>query len=198
MAKDIKKQKDKMNPVLWFFFAIVIPVVVAVTLTIIIFTVAGVDVMGWAKKTGNSIPVLSSVITTDEETNEQRAKEKFKNTIANKDEKISKLNQKVSNLESSIDELKQEIVKLENFKSNEGESDSSNAGEEDTENNSIKRVSSSFKEMDSEQAALIFENMEQALAVAILKKLPNDVRGNIFEEMEPALAAELTQLSVTD
>ncbi|MBP1949126.1 MotE family protein [Virgibacillus litoralis] len=197
--KDNKKQQNKTNPILWFFFAIIIPFIVAVTLTIIIFTVAGVDVIGWAKSTGNSIPVVSSMITTDKEKNEQREEQKTKNIIATKDEKISQLNQKVSNLESTVGQLEQEIIKLENSNSNENKSQSETSDDEaESGKDSIKAISSSFKEMDSEQAALIIESMEQDLAVGILKKLPNDVRGRIFEEMEPDLAAELTQLFVTN
>lgn len=199
MAKDNKKQQNKTNPILWFFFAIVIPFIVAITLTVIIFTVAGVDVVGWAKSTGNSIPVVSSMITTDKEKNEQREEQKRENIIASKDEKISQLNQKVSNLESTVGQLEQEIVKLENSNSNEkkSEPETSEAASE-SGNDSIKAISSSFNEMDSEQAALIIENMEQDLAVGILKQIPNDVRGGIFEKMEPDLAAELTQLFVTN
>ncbi|MGP4106985.1 MotE family protein [Virgibacillus sp. L01] len=198
MAKDNKKQQNKTNPILWFFFAIVIPFIVAITLTVIIFTVAGVDVVGWAKSTGNSIPVISSVITTDKEKNEQREEKKTKDIIASKDEKIAQLNQKVSNLESTVGQLEQEIVKLENRNANEEKIKSETADEAESGNESIKAISSSFNEMDSAQAALIIENMEQDLAVGILKQIPNDVRGGIFEEMEPDLAAELTQLFVTN
>lgn len=201
MAKDNKKQQNKTNPILWFFFAIVIPFIVAITLTVIIFTVAGVDVVGWAKSTGNSIPVVSSMITTDKDKNEQREEQKTKDIIASKDEKISQLNQKVSNLESTVGQLEQEIVKLENSNSDEkkSESETSDAeAESESGNDSIKAISSSFNEMDSEQAALIIENMEQDLAVGILKQIPNDIRGGIFEKMEPDLAAELTQLFVTN
>ncbi|MFB4167495.1 MotE family protein [Virgibacillus sp. JSM 102003] len=199
MAKDNIKQQNKTNPFLWFFFAIVIPLIVAVTLAVIIFTVAGVDVVGWAKTTGNSIPVVSTMITTDKEKNEQREDQKTKDIIASKDEKIEQLNQKVSNLESTIGQLEQEIVKLENSNSNEKSSESETSDDEaESGNKSIKAISSSFNEMDSEQAALIIENMEQDLAVGILKQIPNDVRGGIFENMDPDLAAELTQLFVTN
>lgn len=200
MAKKIKEKPNKTNPVLWFFFAIVIPFIVAITITVIIFTVAGVDVIGWAKNTGNNIPVVSSVITTDKEKNSQRAEEKMKDTIASKDEEISQLNREVSSLESTVDKLEQENVKLENSNSNENDSKSDTSDKAGTEagNDSIKTISSSFKDMDSEQAALITENMEQDLAVGILKQVPNDVRGEIFEQMDPGLAAELAQLFVTN
>src|SRR5699024_8859130 len=161
-------------------FAIIIPLIVAVTLTVIIFSVAGVDVVRWAKETGNEIPVLSDMITTDKEKSEQRSEEKFNNTIAEKDEEISQLNRKVANMESTIDELEQQVVKLEKNSSNTSESTASGGNEEVPENKSIQSISSSFKDMDNEQAALIIQNMEKELSVSILKNLPNDSRGSIL------------------
>lgn len=197
MAKNFKKQKEKTNPVLWFLFAIVIPLIVAVTLAVIIFTVAGVDVMAWAKKTGNNIPVLTEVITTEKEQGEQRLEEKLNDTIAAKDEEISQLNRKVTNLESTIDEQEQEIVKFEKNTSNASESAASSEERTETvENKSVKSIASSFQDMDNEQAAKIIQNLKQGLSVTILKKLPNDTRGSILEAMEPDKAAELTQLFV--
>ncbi|MFD1037985.1 MotE family protein [Virgibacillus byunsanensis] len=193
MVNQTKPEKNKMNPLLWFFFAIVIPIIVVITLTIIIFSVAGVNVVDWAKNTGNNIPVISSWITTDEEEETIRIEEKMESTIANKDNEIEQLNQEVRALEAATEQLEQEIIKLENNQSSE-ETDNN----DDTElvDSPVTTVSKSFKDMDSEQAALIFQSLEKELAVSILKELSNDVRGEIFEEMDPELAAELTQLFV--
>ncbi|HLS07992.1 MotE family protein [Lentibacillus sp.] len=193
MAVTNQKEKKKMNPFLWFLFAIVIPVIMAITLILIILTVAGVDVLGWAKETGNSIPVVSNVIETDKEKDEQRSEEKLKDTIASKDEEIAALNQQISNLESTIDGMEQEIARLENNEAAADDTASENGKEGTSRTDSIQTISSSFTEMDNEQAAQILQNMEQDLTISILENLPNDVRGEIFEAMEPELAAELTQ-----
>ncbi|WP_099158099.1 MotE family protein [Virgibacillus ndiopensis] len=198
MVKQNKQKREKSNPILWFIFAIVIPIIVAITLTVIIFSVAGVNVMDWVKKTGNDIPVISSIVTTDEEKDIERSEAKMQETLKNKDAKINKLTQNVDDLESTIDQLEQKIAKLENSNTEQSTSEetSSEAGDDNSNTNPVKTIASSYKEMDSEQAANIIANLEDNLAISILKELPNDVRGTIFDEMDPEKAAQLTQLFV--
>lgn len=114
MAKQREfNEKEKMNPFLWFLFAIVIPVIIAITLTVIVFAVAGVDVVNWAKNTGEKIPVLSSVITTEEEARELESKENHQAKLDKKDAEIEQLNSEKQTLERNIEQLEQKIAKLE-------------------------------------------------------------------------------------
>ncbi|QKY69034.1 MotE family protein [Lentibacillus sp. CBA3610] len=195
MAAKPKNEKKKMNPLLWFLFAIVIPGVIALTLAIIILTVAGVDVVGWAKEKGNDVPVLASVITTDEEKDKQRTEDQMQEMITSKDEEIAALNQQVTDLESAVDEMEREIIRLEN---EEAPDEEKTENEQTPENESLAAISSSFSDMDNEQAAQILQNMDQDLAVSILEDVPNDARGEILEEMEPDYAAALTQMFVNE
>lgn len=197
MAAKPKNEKKKINPIIWFLFAVVIPGAVTLTLVVIILAVAGVDVVGWAKEKGSDIPVLSNVITTDEDKNEQRAEERMQESITSKDEEIAALNQQVTDLESTVDEMEREIITFEN------EEDSDNAEEESEDdgtpvNESIAAIASSFSDMDHERAAQILQSMEQDLAVSILEDLSNDARGEIFEAMEADYAATLTQMFVNE
>lgn len=200
MAKNPKDQtKTKSNPILWFLFAIVVPLIVAITIISIIFTVAGFNVMGWAKDTGSNIPVISSVVKTDKEKSEQRTEETYKATIAKKDEKIDKLETDVTNLESTVDQLKQDIAKFESTEktnaNSEGESDEAPPKKE--KNSQLKSMTASFEEMDPLQTALILQDLEEETVIAILKGLPEDVRAGIFEEMEPEKAAQYTKAYLT-
>ncbi|MFD1360340.1 MotE family protein [Lentibacillus salinarum] len=190
MAQKTEHEKKKINPLLWFLFAIVIPAIVAITLVVIILMITGVDVVGWAKEKGNDIPVLAEVVTNDEEKNSQRTEDKWRETIAGKDEEIASLNQEVSALESTNKQMEQEIAKLEN-EQDSVEEDGDN--DEASEQESIADIASSFSDMDNEQAAQILQNVEESLAVSILADLPSDARGDIFEAMEPDAAAGLTQ-----
>ncbi|WP_188454387.1 MotE family protein [Virgibacillus oceani] len=198
MVKQNKQKKEKANPILWFFFAIVIPIVVAITLTVIIFSVAGVNVMDWVKKTGNNIPVISSVVTTDEEKDAKRSEANMQEAIDNKDAKIEQLTQNVTDLEATIDRLEQDIAKLENNSdptiSEESSNEKTVTG--DAAANPVKTIASSYKEMDSEQAAKIIEELNEEMAISILNELPNDTRGSIFDEMDPKKAAQLTQMFI--
>lgn len=193
MGKQNKNKKNKMNPILWFFFAIVIPLIVAATLAVIILTVAGVNVVDWAKNTGSNIPVLSSVITTDEEKEARETEEKTRSTIEKQNEEKEQLTLEIDSLQVTIDDLEQKIIKLENKNNSEA---NTLVEENEPGDDPLKKASASFKKMDKKQAALIFQNLEKEIAISILQELSNDVRGSIFEEMDPKLAAELTQLLI--
>ncbi|ASN05724.1 MotE family protein [Virgibacillus necropolis] len=201
MAKKSEKQiKTKSNPVLWFLFAIVVPLIVAITIVIIIFTVAGFNVMDWAKNTANDIPVISSVIATDKEKDEQRTEQLVKDKISDKDEKIDALQANVTNLEETVDQLKQEIVKLENKNNVKTESNDEKAQATSVEaekDSQLKSITASFEQMDPKQTALILQDLEEDMVIAILKEIPEDVRAGIFEETEPEIAAQYTKAYLT-
>ncbi|MFZ3576608.1 MotE family protein [Virgibacillus sp. DJP39] len=188
------KIKTKSNPILWFLFAIIVPLVVAVTIIGIIFSVAGFNVIDWVKTTGNSIPVVSSVIDTEEEKTQQRTKDDYKDKINKKDEKINELKKEVGTLEGTVERLEQEIIKLESADSpkliDETAEESSNENEK---NSQLKSLIASFEKIDPEKTALILKDLEEGIVIAILKGLPEDIRAAIFEEMEPEQAAQYTK-----
>ncbi|MEN2766447.1 MotE family protein [Ornithinibacillus xuwenensis] len=190
MAKEkVLEEKEKMNPFLWFLFAIVIPIIIAITLTVIVFAVAGVNVVDWAKNTGNNIPVLSSIITTDEEARETQKEEDIQGRLDAKDAEIEQLTADNTNLESTIEQLEQEIVKLErDLNASSNVEDTTDETQE-----TVKQISSSFSEMKSEQAALILQELEDDVAIAILSEMSNEDRGLIMESMTPDRAATLTE-----
>jgi flagellar protein FlbB len=181
------EEKEKMNPILWFLFAIVIPVIIAITLTAIVLAVAGVDVVGWAKNTGNNIPILSSMITTDEEARELEKKESIQAKLDKKDDEITKLSEEKLSLESTVERLEQKITKLER------DLDVAKQQPEDESNKTVKQISSSFKEMKSEQAALILEQLDTGAAFIILSEMSNEDRGLIMEHMKPESAANIAK-----
>lgn len=196
MAKKPKNQnKTKSNPILWFLFVIVVPLIVALTIITVIFTVAGFNVIDWAKNTGNNIPVLSSVISTDEEDNKQQTEQTFKDKLTKKDKKIDELKKNVTNLEETVEQLEQEIAKQENaeptteMKEEETEKDSV----EEKKNSQLLSMTASFEQMDPEQSALILQGLEESMVIEILKGLPEDVRAGILESMEPEKAAQYTK-----
>jgi flagellar protein FlbB len=189
MAKEkLIDEKEKMNPFLWFLFAIVIPVIIAIVLTITVFAVAGVDVVDWAKKTGNNIPVLSSIITTDEEARELQKEQNVQERIDAKDAEIEQLSQDKLNLEGTIESLEQKITKLERDLEV-----AKQAPEEIEPDKTIKQISSSFTKMKSEQAALILEQLDTDAAFIILSEMSNDDRGLVMENMDPEKAADITK-----
>ncbi|WP_249869783.1 MotE family protein [Oceanobacillus saliphilus] len=197
MKENTKDQSKKMNPILWFLFAIVIPLIIVVILAVIIMGVAGFNVMDWAKDKGNTIPIISDMVTTDDEKAAERDEQQVKAALDSKDNEIIELNRNISDLEATIQLLEQEILKLENSQQT-AEDVEDTSTEENSEDERIDIVIRSYEEMKSKQAALILQNMENDTAVLILQGVSNEVRGDILEAMAPENAAEFTQLLLTE
>ncbi|CDO02232.1 hypothetical protein BN988_00689 [Oceanobacillus picturae] len=195
MEKDLKIEKKKMNPFLWFLFAIVIPLLIAVVIAVIAFSMAGVNVMEWVKEKGSNIPVVSSLIESPEGESVEQTPDHASEQLAAKNEQIEQLNQQVQDMETTIDRLEEEAVILEN-RNKQNEATAEVEADSESENSSISTIASSFKDMDSEQAALIMQDLDNQTAVSILEEVSNKVRGAILAEMEPAKAAELTKIFI--
>lgn len=188
MAKVKEENKKKTNPILWILFAIVIPLMVVSVIAVFVLSLVGVDVTGWMKEKGSNIPVVSSLVTTDEEKDLQRQLEQANETIESQAEEIEALNQEIEHLEGIIEDLELDMERIEN----RNESEESLLEDSDlTDEEEMKRVASSFRKMDPEDAAQIIQNLDQTNAIAILSNLSGDVRGDILAEMEPRQAAEI-------
>jgi len=185
-------KRKKMNPFLWFIFAIIIPAAIVISLLLIILNVAGVDVSGWAKDRASSVPVLSSFIPENDELTIEENTEEKQEIIEEKDADIERLQGEIRDLESTIDRLNQDILRLEN----RNEPTNGQENEEEQASDTISSVSGSFKDMDQEQAALILQNLDEGTAISILNDVSNKVRGEILEAMDPEIAADLTQLLI--
>lgn len=198
MAKKINTEKKKMNPILWFLFAIVIPISITIALVTIILMVAGVDVTGWLKDKGKDIPVISSFVDTEEEDNTAVADEHMKSTLDKKNAEIDELKKELQDKEAIIEKQEQDIVKLKNKQKSAEEVEKGNKTnkskeEKDTQGNTIKSMAKSFNRMDEEQAAKILQSLKRETALAIIKELKDDTRASVLEAMDPDTAAQLTQ-----
>mgnify|MGYP001351504957 FL=1 len=188
MAKVKEENKKKTNPILWTLFAIVIPLMIVSVIAVFVLSLVGVDVTGWMKEKGSNIPVVSSLVTTDEEKDLKRQLEQANETIESQAEEIEALNQEIEHLEGIIEDLELDMERIEN----RNESEESLLEDSDlTNEEEMKRVASSFRKMDPESAAQIIQNLDQTNAIAILSNLSGDVRGDILAEMEPRQAAEI-------
>lgn len=197
MSKFVKKdKKNKMNPLLWFLVAIVIPIFFALILAYVIFSIAGVNVSGWIKDKTADMPVVSSMLLSEEEQDLKRRNEKLKTSVEDKDKEIEQLNQSIEDLEETIDGLEKEMLKLEKNSTNSEEDD--DEVEEDDEGMTTKQIAGSFKDMEPEQAALIIQRLDQETAVSILTAMSNKVRGHVLEAMDAEQAANLTKELVSE
>src|SRR5690625_2643025 len=140
------QQNKKTNPILWFLFAIVIPMVVMLVLIYTVLLLAGVDVNSWLKNTGKKVPVISAMITTDEEKSYQELEEKFNELKDEHDTTTNSYLTEIESYKSTIEQLENEIDKLEAqlefAKDNSEEETSLTASDEEM----IKKLSASRSE----------------------------------------------------
>lgn len=192
MASKTVKGKKETGKFQGFLIAIVIPFILLLIIALLVLTVSGVDVLDKAKEFGKNIPVISSVVGSEED--EQAAiEEKNMNeesTVTDQAIELQKLKEELQNKQATIDELNQEVVKLNNQLETSKKDNPDDA--ENDENSVLEDVSSSFKDMTAKKAAPIIANLEQDTALTILSNLPNDQRGEILAQMSPDLAAQLT------
>lgn len=191
MEKQLDNENKKSNPILWFVFAIIIPVLIILVFTYSALWLAGVDVNGWLKSTGQKIPVVSSMIKTDEEKEIEEVEQQYEQTIEENITEIKTLTDQVEAYEHTIEQLENEIEELEAKLAYEDQEEDEESSDDSTEQQ-LKKLSSSFKEMKPKQAALILADLSTDHAIALLDTVSNDVRGKILEAMDPKLAAELT------
>src|SRR5699024_11202026 len=109
LSNHVEQQKKKSNPLLWFIFAIIIPLIVTLILIYTILMLAGVDVNNWLKNTGKKIPVISSMITTEEELNFQELEQKYNSLKESRESEISTMTTDIENYEATINRLENEI-----------------------------------------------------------------------------------------
>lgn len=215
MANHDQEEKTKMNPILWFFFAIVIPIIVAITITFIVLTIAGVDASGWMKDKAAKLPLVSSLVS-DSDKKENAANEKsdlqIQESLDAKNKQIDDLKAQISELEGTVDDLEQQVVKEKNKqKSAENAQDeqntsasaggqtpsasgqSNNQAQTQGKTTPVKKMASSFRKMDANQAALIVEDLPNDMAIDLLNELSTDARGQILQSMDSKKAAQLTE-----
>lgn len=195
MGENMKESNKKsINPFLWFVFAIVLPLIIVSSLTILIFSMAGVNVTGWAKDTANKVPILSTFVTTEEEETIEEIKQLMNEKIHEKELEIARLQSINEENEAIISRLNQDILKLKNEINSNEQLSMEEQEKDEIKENEIKQIAASYENMKSKQAASVLEKVGDDIALEILKQLSDDTRGKILEAMDPEKAADLTKL----
>jgi flagellar protein FlbB len=196
MMKELEIEKEEnVSKIQWFLFVIVIPLLFAIALTLVITTIAGMNVFDVAKKYGTKIPGVSQLVGGTEKSTEQILKENIleqKATIEEKTMKIKKLEQEIENKQNQIDSLKQEIERLNaelSAKQEEAAQPSSNEKQP-----TVQDIAKMYETMSEKNAADIISRMSDNDAINILASLNSEKAAAILEKMNPANAAKYTTL----
>lgn len=192
MAKKRTNEDKKPNMFIRILVAVVLPFIITVALTIFVLQLFGVDVLGWTEEKLAQTSIISSFVKTEDEKILSEKLDKANETIETQKKEIEDLKAQIEQLEAEIENKEMEIAKLENEKESlqNAENDAEDGTAQDVD---IKKLASSFKKMDKEQAAQIIANMDIQTAVLLLSNVSSDVRGAILEEMEPQQAANIMQ-----
>ncbi|MRH42261.1 hypothetical protein GH741_06155 [Aquibacillus halophilus] len=183
-SNDFNEEKTKAGFLQWSL-VLIIPLVFAITLALIIMTFAGIDIIGKTETIANKVPLLSEVITTEDERAVEDDQAELLNEISTKNNEIDRLTADVQDKENTIEQLNQEIADL-TIQMEEA------VTTQEAQKEKMESVATSFSNMEPSAAAPIITNLEDDLAGSILEKLSNEVRGQILGEMEPEEAARLT------
>jgi flagellar motility protein MotE (MotC chaperone) len=185
-------EESKISKFQWFL-VIFIPLIFAVTVALIVFTVAGVNVVEKAKEMSAKIPFIES-----------DQKDEEKGEPAKNDEKVS---MKLEKLETVIENKEKEIEKLEGIIDTRDKAIAKAEAEKqqlqtemnqlkDSQNNSkqaFKDIIRTYETMAPKRAAPIITEMNDEDAVEILSSMKAATLAKILEQMTTADAARLTK-----
>lgn len=200
---DNTDRKKQLNPILWFLFAIIIPIIVVTTLVIFILSLANISVLDWAKDKGSNVPVISSIIKNKEEKQLEQKLTEANEMIEEQKGEIKSLSKEITTYKLTIEDL-ENLLKIEQSKNREDENESNETPNADinTEEtiavNGVEIATASFRKMEPERAAKILENVSASSSAIILSELSSKVRGDILAEMDSEKAAALTEIMFSE
>lgn len=193
MTKHGLNKKEKSNPLVWITLFIFIPLIIIVVLVIGILFMADGDVIGWAKRQGSNLPVISNLIKPDEDIQLEDKLLKAEQMLASQAEEVEILENENKQFEEELERLK-----IENKKYEKALEDMPISIEDLDELSEYEDAAASFRKMEPSSAASILENVENQRAANILSILSGKVRGEILAEMNPEIAATITELLINE
>ncbi|MBS4193985.1 hypothetical protein KHA97_02705 [Bacillus sp. FJAT-49870] len=188
VEKTLKNQNIEKEPSTFhrFIFWVLIPLLFALFLTLLITSIAGVNVFQRAKEIGEKVPVISSMIAGT-----------AKDNLLEYEEKIVSLDAEIQNKNAQIDQLKSQIDKNETEKERfllEKEQLEQTIDElrqmRDENKRAYKEIVSTYEAMAPKNAAPIILEMKDDEAVKVLSNIGTESLAKILEKMPPEQAAK--------
>ncbi|WP_062197856.1 MotE family protein [Massilibacterium senegalense] len=181
-----------------FIVLVFIPIIFAIVVVIIFFSIIGVDVFGKIQNIASNIPGISKLVTDEKEQPSEKDKLKFQ--VEEQQAKINQLTKELEKKEKKVNELEQKSTQLEQEKQTLTQEQSANQEIQnmDTQKNidadkELKDAAKTYSSMSSQKAADILTVMKREEAVLIMKQMRTDTRASILQKMEPVDAADFTK-----
>ncbi|WP_100403056.1 MotE family protein [Bacillus sp. FJAT-42315] len=208
MARKKKKENveqekgNKAGKLQWFLFAIVIPILFAITVALIVMTVAGVNIFDKAKELGTSIPGVSSMIDSEASKDEKVAKNRLVSLQAEVEDQKAEIEKLQKKLEASKQEVEKLLTEKDRLKveleqqqkqqqdSKDGQPDGGNKPDDKVDNPLV----DTYESMAPKNIANIIVNLSDKEAVDIISAMSTDKQAKILEKLPPETAAKYTKL----
>lgn len=189
-----QEEKQGYSRIQWFLFVVIIPLLFALTVALIVMTIAGVNVFDKTKEVTANIPYVSEWINSAEQDGKSDSEQvaELQAEIKNKEAEIGQLSNDLEGSEAEIEDLltEQDRLNAELKQLQQEREKTADSEEEQPVNNVVK----TYESMDEESIAGIIINLTDNEAVAILKQLSVEKQGAVLEELEAEKAAEYTKI----
>ncbi|HYK74784.1 MAG TPA: MotE family protein [Pseudoneobacillus sp.] len=194
MEKTIEQNEHKYNRFQWFLIVILIPLLFAITVTLIVMTVAGKNIFETVKDVGQKVPFISSYISGEN----SKSIEKLESNIVTLEASIQDGKAKIDKLESELDNKDQEIERTQLEKEQlQTQIDELMAIQQENKR-AFKEIVQTYETISPKKAAPILVSMEDKEALKILTNIKADTLAAIMENMSAEDAAKYTELLTTE
>ena len=186
-------EENKISKFQWFL-VIFIPLIFAVTVVLIVLTVAGVNVKEKAKEMSGKIP-LTELFQKDDDEKEKPSQEIGKDSkrLAKLETEIKNKEKEIEKLESIIDTRDQAVQKAEAEKQQLQAQLNQLKESQDGSKRAFKDIIRTYETMAPKKSAPIITEMNDEDAVKILASMKADTLAKVLEQMTTADAARLTK-----
>jgi flagellar motility protein MotE (MotC chaperone) len=180
---------QKASKFQWFIFAFFIPILFAVTVALLVFTLSGNNIFETAKEYGQKVPLLSSIINGESSNSEVMESQliELEAEIKDREARITQLERQLDSKELEIERAGLEKQRLEQ------EIEELTAIKEENKR-AFKDIVKTYESISAKKAAPILTEMKDEEAVKILSNVKADTLAAIMEKMDPEDAAHYTAL----
>ncbi|MGN1385233.1 MAG: MotE family protein [Bacillus sp. (in: firmicutes)] len=188
-AENLNEEKP-YNKFQWVLLAI-IPLFFVILITLILMTVAGVNVFQYGKDIASKIPGIESMVQEEEQA--EKSAVQYGEKIVELEAEIADANAKMAKLETSIVSKDEEIEDL-NIEKQRLQLEIEKLKLQQNENRrAFKDIIRTYESMSPKKAAQIITALEEEEAIKVLSNIKADTLSAILEKMEPGDAAKLMQ-----
>ncbi|MFE8695182.1 MotE family protein [Cytobacillus sp. FJAT-53684] len=177
-----------------FIYIVLIPLLAAITVTLIAMTYLGYNVFELTKEYGQKIPFVSSAFTKEE----SKSVEELETKMIELEAEISDREAKVIQLETQLDSKDQEISRAELEKERLKEEIEELTAMKEENKRAFKDIVKTYETISAKKAAPILSQMSETEALQILSNIKSDTLAEIMEKMDPEDAAKYTELLTAD